>query len=402
MRIQNINSNLSNINVVNILFGFGLVTGIFFSNDSTMLSTIITIPYRVFSLVIIFGVIFMNINGLNRLSFSSKILIFFYFSYILKIFLSLNFDDFNHYNEDDSRYYLFSVFIVFLPLLSILLSQSLLDFNKILKLSFYVVLITAILTTAVKPTDISPNTELKRTTGNTVLNSISYGHLGTSLIILTVMYLKSNRFLSIVKYLIIFFGLFIILKSGSRSPIIALFGFIIFYLNTLKKISIKVYLIFLLLIIIIIRFWENILFYFGSMFYTSFYRLSATIIDNDSGNRNYYYEDAFKQFLNSPILGDNFVIKSGLGIGDYPHNIFLESMLAFGFIGGGIIILIIIKSLINARILIKKHDNQSWVGFLFIQFLILGLLSGSLWNSIELIVIIGILLNSKTNFLKPT
>lgn len=54
----------------------------------------------------------------------------------------------------------------------------------------------------------------------------------------------------------------------------------------------------------------------------------------DAGNSNSGYVLAFKQFLDSPILGSYFrILKNSPFYGVYPHNIFLEIMITMGGVG---------------------------------------------------------------------
>lgn len=390
MLFRRINTLLSTINIINILFGFGLVVSLFFSGMTSMQSTTITIPYRIISTLLVLLVLALNINKFNRLTIYAKILLVFYFFYILKVFYSLNFSHFNQYAEDDSKYYLFSIGLVFLPLLSVLLSSSILDLERVLKFSFFVVLITTLLI-LFKSDFALLDSSFMRFSGNSVLNPISVGHIGTSLVILSILYLRNDLRQLIIKILAIALGSIIIIKSGSRSPILALLLFLgVYFFIKSKKVFFPILLIIGGLVTI---FWEKLNLYFRLLSLASYRRIEDSIMEGDTGNRNYYYEEALKQIKNSPIFGDNFVLKTGLGIGDYPHNIILESMIALGVIGGILIMVIIFKSLKKSISIFKNDSNLMWIGAIFIQFLVLGFSSGSLWNSFELIILMGLLLN---------
>ncbi|MCK7519045.1 MAG: hypothetical protein MZV64_15630 [Ignavibacteriales bacterium] len=115
----------------------------------------------------------------------------------------------------------------------------------------------------------------------------------------------------------------------------------------------------------------------GSGFLLRFQRF----VESGDALRFQLYEEAIKEFLNHPIIGNQFVLENGIGAGIYPHNIFLESLMALGFIGGILILILLFNSLKICYYSIKELDNYSWIRLLFIQYFIFSMMSGGIYNS---------------------
>jgi hypothetical protein len=387
---------LSNINIVNLLFGFGLVTSIFFSNNSKDLTTSITIPYRAFSLVISLSVLLINIRNFRRITKDAILLIIFYLAYIFRIFISTTFD-FSAFNPgtDISMYYLSSIGIVFIPLLSILLSTQIISLSKILKWSFYISLIT-ILLIIFKFNRISLAAVDERLNGNIALNTITLGHIGTSMFILSLSVFKFDKFHKVLAIPGIILGIYIAIISGSRSPLLALIIIILlwsltFYSN--KLISFLISGSFIISLFLLVNTYLNII---DDYSHASYSRIEASIKYGDTGERDGYFSAAIQQFTNSPILGDNFILKIGKGKGDYPHNLILEAMLAFGSLGGIVLFYLYFKSIRISYLNMKNNTDLKWVGFLFFQYLIIASLHGALWSSSQFLILMGIFLNFRS------
>jgi O-antigen ligase len=52
---------------------------------------------------------------------------------------------------------------------------------------------------------------------------------------------------------------------------------------------------------------------------------------NEGEHRNFAFKSAWEQFLQNPVIGDRFVTTLD---GFYPHNLYLEVLMATGIIGG--------------------------------------------------------------------
>ncbi|MBL1410341.1 O-antigen ligase family protein [Sphingobacterium faecale] len=105
--------------------------------------------------------------------------------------------------------------------------------------------------------------------------------------------------------------------------------------------------------------------------------------------RDYLFEEAWEMFLNNPIIGDQFVLRSN---GGYPHNIFLEVLMALGFVGIFIFCLLIIR-LFNK---IKSFRSFDIYFIVFVPLLLLSfgltLTSGNIYQNVDFWNLFGLIL----------
>jgi O-antigen ligase len=63
-----------------------------------------------------------------------------------------------------------------------------------------------------------------------------------------------------------------------------------------------------------------------------------------------------------------------------PHNIVLESLMAIGVVGLGLLLLSMSASLAATWRLLRAGSRHAWVGLIYLQYVINGMLSGSLFT----------------------
>lgn len=396
MNKERINFLISNWNFVNLLFGFSFVTILFLDNGESMISTNITMPYRLVSLILSILVIFNNLGNYKKITILANVFVLFYLAYILKIIFCLNFDTFVYYGKSDITYYSFSILIVFIPLISVLLSSTKLDINFILKNSFLIVFVSSILATL----GYNPANQMsieKRLDANVALSSISFGHLGVSLVILAFAVFRKSNYYNILAILSIFLGLFIIIIAGSRSPFLALIIIVGVFILQSKLNKVVLYTTIVSFLSTICIFLEHILTFINLYSQVSYSRLSASVENGDTGDRDSYYKAAIEQFFESPFIGGNFVLINGLGKGDYPHNLFLEALMAFGILGGLVVFIFHFRVFYVSQAVISFDRNYRFLFLLFLQFLVVSSLHGSWWGSTSFVFILGYFLNLKQN-----
>jgi hypothetical protein len=221
-----------------------------------------------------------------------------------------------------------------------------------------------------------------------VLNPISFGRLGASVAILSVVYLHGrNPFRcsfqsvssSIIGYILLFFGIGVCIASASKGPLVSLAIVLVVYsiysLNGICKRLKTLIASLLLLSVILVTFYFNI-----DTFIQPITRIATTFYfeDESSVERIEMIRNGWKQFLDNPISGSALV---ELNMGSYPHNIVVESFMATGIIGGLLLLAIVIISLHASWHLIRAGTGYNWVGLLFIQCLIGEMFSGSIFCS---------------------
>lgn len=202
-------------------------------------------------------------------------------------------------------------------------------------------------------------------------------YLGAALVFTLLYYFNYNKKINFIYILILIISLFI---SNSRGPILAsLFSIGLFFINT--KVKYKKFFIFLLLSFLIVYFaffFSDYL--YGSQGYSLIHRLNA--INN-----------AFEIFnFNGHGLSSFGRIIFNEDTNQYPHNIFVELIFEFGFIGFilGLVLLYIVYSCYS----------KSIIGYLTIYFFINAQFSGDIAGNTFLFISLVIAWQLKNNNIK--
>ncbi len=109
-------------------------------------------------------------------------------------------------------------------------------------------------------------------------------------------------------------------------------------------------------------------------------RFDPTLGDQSSRERLQFFDGAWTQFLEHPVVGDRFVEVLSMS---YPHNAVLESMMSIGVLG---LVLSLVANAVGAFIawrLVRSRGEAVWVGLIYFQYAIAQVFSGSvILNSI--------------------
>ena len=234
--------------------------------------------------------------------------------------------------------------------------------------------------------------------GNASMDTIAFGHLGTTITILALSLLYQSDIRLWHKVLSIFsiiFGLFITIAAGSRGAIVALFVCFLSYLYINgHKLKILIGLpILIALLFALIPILNDVLSSFGNH---ALERLYASIYDQSSlssgvtSGRNLLYAQAIENIKNSPFLGSSLFIN-----GEYVHNSILETFMGLGIFGGILFVIVIANALISSFSL-AKNKKYLFVSLLFIQYFTYSLFSRTLillplfWLSMYLVIYLKI------------
>lgn len=231
--------------------------------------------------------------------------------------------------------------------------------------------------------------------GNASMDTIAFGHLGTTITILALsLFYQQNIRLwhKILSIFAILSGLFISIAAGSRGAIVALIVCFVAYLYMNgHKMKILIGLpVLAILFIALLPVINDILTSYGNQ---ALDRLYASIYDPNSmeagvtSGRDVLYKQAIENILDSPIIGSSLFIK-----GEYVHNCILESFLGLGIIGGLLFIVILIHVIITAFRLAERDKRYLFASLLFVQYLSYSLFSRTLsmlplfWLSIYMVL----------------
>ncbi len=224
-----------------------------------------------------------------------------------------------------------------------------------------------------------------------VLNPITLGHTGVSLLLMSLYHLisqrkskntkKSNKLLYIFGVSV---GVMATLSAASKGPMVSFALVLLLYaLFTLKPKKLMSFSYFGLIGGVFI--WLSLDFLeekFGLNAFKRFEGLlgvaEGTKKDMSTDSRVHHIHDAWSQFLANPLFGSGVVEENS---GYYPHNLYLESFMSIGMIGGLIFIFLVLSMIYKALYLLRKDYPLGWVGLLSIQYVIGAMFSGSICTS---------------------
>ncbi len=220
-----------------------------------------------------------------------------------------------------------------------------------------------------------------------VLNPITLGHTGVSLLLMSLYHLISKRQVkeSNIRYVLgVLVGILATLSAASKGPMVAFVLVLFLYaIFTLKPRKILTFLYFGVISSLFI--WQSLDFLEEKFGLNAFKRFEGLLgvadgskKDLSTDSRVDHIHDAWDQFLVSPLFGSGIVEKNS---GFYPHNVYLESFMSIGLIGGLIFVFLVLSMVYKSIILLKNNYELGWVGLLAIQYSIGALFSGSICTS---------------------
>ena len=356
-------------------------------------SQIFSVPFRVIVFLLSLYIIGKNFTFKRGKKIAVLAVIFFWLLYSLKSYLSFTNDFYeNPFAQNYMDVYVRIFVIAFVPSLALLfINYKEINFSQVAKGSFYtlVVMLTVNMIYAVlMPTGKSLQFIFS-------MYYISYGHLGTSLVLISLFYLLF-RSKEIPSYLLIYgmiLGISTIVIAAARSPFLAIMVAVPYLLVIKKNYKlISIFILLLLLSIVGIYFLgrnEN----FELMFVDRTY---LWLFEGDNSLRTPLFQNALNIFKQNPILGGRTHFENGM----YPHNIFLELLMATGIVGLIIYMLKFISVIKNFKIFSYQIINSYHILFftLFLQYFVLCFTSFTLYSVPEFLyfssIIIGISLNN--------
>lgn len=348
----------------------------------------VTIPYR--ATILILSLFLIVTGALKKRSLfpigSLRYFFIFWWLYLSRLIIDLYFLNIQAtVFETNFDYILNAIGICLLPSLAISYLKEI-DFDWILKWFFWILLVSLVISLFLN-LNLDPEEMQKgygRYGGGKALNTISYGHQGVTLSLLSLfLFSKTSKLKNIIFYLSSFLlGLFIMYLAGSKSPLLALLLCGSFYYLSSKGIikGTAILTIFILPLVLFGKTIANFLSQYGG----SFLDRVVKLLDSGDAGRNMLFTEGISQFENSPVLGNSFVLQ-GYGLGQwngfYPHNIVIESFMAIGIVGGLIVIALIINGMYCSYKLAVTLSPNGWISMLFIQYTTLAMFSNAIYTN---------------------
>lgn len=401
MNISNINKYLSTFNLVLIFIGYQMVTTLFLPNtievdpeDWLSLSRGVTLPYRGLALAISIVVIILNWRNYVRLNVPMKLFLIFWGLLIIRIIFDLKIRTDITVDPNKAQNTFIYVFLMCLvPVISVFKSIKSIDYYLAFKwlMGAYVILIP--ISYYNNPLLFSASAPGVRLGGNIAFNTIAFGHYGGALMLLALFWnnQKSELWRKVISYLLMVVGVFIMLRAGSRGPLITLLICLMLYYVATKINSIwTIGLIFIALCVL----------FFNDLIFEGIRQISPVLADRMtlSGNANQYeelttgrsglYQAAIDGFMNNPVFGQSFAIFSANGSYSYSHNIIFDAFMGLGLFGGILFVVIILYAIKNSFLMIMHQHEHWWSAILCLHFIISSMFSGCFYHSCELNVCI--------------
>lgn len=378
-----INTFFSTLNIVLVFIGYQLITSLLslFMLEAEA-SRLVTVPYRAFALLVCLVTIFLNYKSKFKLNVVVKVLLVYWLLLLIRFFYDMYFRaDVYVFNDKKLQTLLYMIPMTFIPMYSVMKSYKVIDFKKLLTWIYVLFSITIVF--SYFSNELFQENVFQRIDANMALNTISTGHLGLSSIILSIYLLLNRKQILFKKLLIIFIlilGMIIMLRAGSRGPILSLLAVMsiwILALSNRKILNASILIILSLLVYFFIDYIFQFIEYISPVLEA---RLNRGQEEQIAG-RNSLYIYAWETFLQNPFIGKNFAIYWGDGTMIYSHNFILDSFMQLGILGGLMIIFIIWKTIIKIIDLIKVKSFYFWIGLILVQEIMAIMVSGSFYYS---------------------
>ena len=226
-----------------------------------------------------------------------------------------------------------------------------------------------------------------RQNANVALNTISFGYVGVTTILIGMFIItrKENIFIKILIFTIILLGFYSMLRAGSRGPFLSLIIVLTFWYFSKDKYVFKKILFFAFIFLLLIIFVDSFLHLLGYISPIMEERVRLTIFEGDSSERDPLYIGAITHFINSPIFGSQFALFESIGVYDgngtfiYSHNIILDAFMGMGIIGGFLIIYFLYYSLKISHSNINLKNDNFWISLILVQQISSDMLSSAFY-----------------------
>lgn len=387
---------LPTFNLFLIFVGYQLATSLFLpdfatyegTDEGTTLSRYVTVPYRIFALAISMIVLIQNRRNKTKMNLPIKLFFIFWGLLILRIFYDLYIRADLNISAERARETIIYVFLVCLiPALSVYKSLAFIDLKKAFNYIFFGYAILVPIFYYNNPMLFSTESADYRMSGNIAMNTIAFGHCGVTLALLAFYWgrIVNRRWKKVLSYFFLIVGVFVMLRAGSRGPLVALFACFVFYYIARQKTSAGVTLIGISFIVLLYISGDAVFdtIRMISPMLASRLTLSGTSTEYEdfSNGRSSLYDEAIARFYDSPFWGESFAIFNDNGTYIYSHNMVLDAFMALGLLGGLIFILMLSCAVINSRYMILSKFRSWWIALVCIQYLIYNMLSGAFYQS---------------------
>lgn len=329
---------------------------------------LVTWPFRIFALLLgVATLISVRSRPMPKWDWRFGLFAFFWCIYLLRAFYDLEIR--TDLQTPPYRLLQTRAFLIqcILSLVCLIKSVDLLDFRRIANWIFYIggIALVASLFSIQKVADASWTGEISdRTNASAMLNTISFGHLGLSVAIVAFYKLSASGTRLAVRILggaAILLGAYVVLRAGSRGPMLCAFVAALFYALSRSRYAVIGVFLSGVFAGVVYVFFPQILEIIRTISPVMADRISGSVYEGDSSGRDSLISEYWREICENPLTGGH------LDMLGYSHNACFDGLLMFGFIFGWIILaLVLIGYHAHYRIL-KEHRPHWWIALLGIQ-----------------------------------
>ncbi|RST26689.1 O-antigen ligase family protein [Chryseobacterium lacus] len=369
-----------------LMSGYYLGLSFFFNLGIAEFSRYYTVSLRFILLLIMLYYILKASKNVEKNSIISTIFVFFSILYIFKILYTANTG--NNTSLQWYEYVFYYISYVFVPFwffsfVNLHLSKDII-INATISSGFLLSVVSVYIFREVLTSGgIGRISQLSEITGEEIISPLVLSYSGALTILFCIYKLLYYRDIKIGHKVYLYFTIIlsftIFFLGATRGALLFLvFGTIclILFTNLRRK---------LLLVISLICSMPLVIFILDATG-SALLERTTDATQGDTSGRDVLWSEALAEFWRNPILGGMIEVS-----GIYPHNIFIEVLMATGILGGILIGLIIIKTIRTGIILVKINPAFIVAVLLTLNGLILQFFSGALWTSILLFAGVGLL-----------
>jgi len=395
-------------------FGFPIQTTIpiLLKIEAAQINLLFRVVYLLASIFLIWKASFRR-----PIMISKSLLIFLMFMliYSFRVISDVSFKGKTYLDTDSFYVYSFFFGVTLIPSIAIFLSTRYINFQRLTKNLFIVLLISNICVISnvlffspdgLTGLFISRGNVMEEINGETIskINGITISFIGELLCLVSLTFLLFNPFnlaanRKILLRFVLLLGFTNLILGASRGPLLVfffLFIFIIFYYIRYKNYSSIIFFKITTLITIIVFATRFII---GSLINESNFLILSRLMDffgakqsRGMEDRDYLWASAWRQFKENPIFGDSFVTDN---MNDYAHNLFLDSLMSTGLVGTILLFILlfkIIESFWQNTKRLKVRYLPIWI--VFFSIFLSSITSGSLFLSFSFWIMLAVCLKT--------
>ena len=401
INIKKLIEQLSTLNLIVFFAGFDLVTSLasLFLSDIAEHSQLVTIPFRAFSLLLSIIVLVLNLK--NKINTNLSILCLFFYLSLLIIRLLYDFGlrtDIDTFRSDRTQVVLlFSSMII--NTLATAKSYKNINFTLVFK---YILLLYSIILVInfITVQEFTLESALIQTQVSAGLrNTIATGYIAATFILISLFYYTKGINLSVYKLIlipVIIIAIIILLRAGSRGPLLSVFIGIIIYFAFRNRNPLKIIIYSVLLLALAVLFYEDIISSIIKVSPIMADRIEFTLAEGDK-LRMEYFNAGIEGFLNNPFTGSYAFVYTPFEWYEYPHQLVIESFMATGILGGIALIIVLFGVIKIIIINIQNKTPNLWIELIAITYVVRALTAGSIYFGEYPIIFILILLAQSKN-----